>query len=126
MSRSVTICLAYLIKVNRLSLDDAYEFIKERKSNISPNFNFLGQLLRLESSIKTKFTDKLKIVETPFRAAEFLPSPRIPLESLPKNSPLPSTQTFAFSPDTITSCTGSFCFDYSVGTSSPKLLSTPT
>jgi len=126
MSRSVTICLAYLIKVDRLSLDDAYEFIKQRKSNISPNFNFLGQLLRLESSTNPTCTGKLKTVDASFSGGEFTPTQRIPLESIPQNSPLLGSKTFDFPPDSMTSCTGSFRFNCSIGANSPKLLPTPT
>lgn len=49
ISRSATICLAYLISRYRLRLDEAYEYVKKRRSIISPNFNFMGQLLNWES-----------------------------------------------------------------------------
>lgn len=49
ISRSATICLAYLISRYRLRLDEAYEYVKKRRSVISPNFNFMGQLLNWES-----------------------------------------------------------------------------
>ena len=126
MSRSVTICLSYLIRVHGFSLDGAYEFIKEKKSNISPNFNFLGQLLGLESSTKTACSGKLKAIEPPCLGGEYLPSPRFPLENLPQNSPSLTPQAFAFPSDAIASCTGSFRFSCSIGTNSPKLLPTPT
>lgn len=34
-----------------LSLNDAYDFVKRKKSNISPNFNFMGQLLDFERTL---------------------------------------------------------------------------
>lgn len=49
ISRSATICLAYLIRRYRLRLDEAYEYVKKRRSVISPNFNFMGQLLNWET-----------------------------------------------------------------------------
>ncbi|XP_028850189.1 dual specificity protein phosphatase 7-like [Denticeps clupeoides] len=44
ISWSVTVTLAYLMQSLSLSLNDAYDFVKSKKSNISPNFNFMGQL----------------------------------------------------------------------------------
>lgn len=51
ISRSATICLAYLMYTRRLRLDDAYEFVRRRRSVISPNLNFMGQLLRFEQQM---------------------------------------------------------------------------
>ena len=53
ISRSATICLAYLISRLRFRLDEAYEFVKKRRSIISPNFNFMGQLLNWETLNQT-------------------------------------------------------------------------
>ncbi|KAG8127152.1 putative Dual specificity protein [Naja naja] len=50
-SRSATICLAYLMRTNRVKLDEAFEFVKQRRSIISPNFSFMGQLLQFESQV---------------------------------------------------------------------------
>ncbi|NXV40426.1 DUS5 phosphatase, partial [Uria aalge] len=51
ISRSPTICMAYLMKTNKLRLDEAFDYIKQRRSLISPNFGFMGQLLQYESEI---------------------------------------------------------------------------
>lgn len=51
ISRSVTVTVAYLMKSHRLSLNDAYDFVKKCKPNISPNFNFMGQLLDFERTL---------------------------------------------------------------------------
>eukprot|EP00795_Rhopilema_esculentum_P002428 gene2428-18082_t len=48
VSRSSTIVIAYLMLKHSYSLNDAYDFVKAKKSNISPNFNFMQQLLDLE------------------------------------------------------------------------------
>uniref|UniRef100_H3A1W0 protein-tyrosine-phosphatase n=1 Tax=Latimeria chalumnae TaxID=7897 RepID=H3A1W0_LATCH len=42
VSRSVTVTVAYLMQKLNMSLNDAYDHVKKKKSNISPNFNFLG------------------------------------------------------------------------------------
>ncbi|NXC54477.1 DUS5 phosphatase, partial [Aleadryas rufinucha] len=51
ISRSPTICMAYLMKTKKLRLDEAFDYIKQRRSLISPNFGFMGQLLQYESEI---------------------------------------------------------------------------
>ena len=50
ISRSVTVILAYLIQHMSYSLEQAYDFVKSKKSNIQPNFSFMGQLLDFERS----------------------------------------------------------------------------
>ncbi|CAN2391259.1 MAP kinase tyrosine/serine/threonine phosphatase activity [Pristimantis euphronides] len=54
ISRSATIAIAYIMKRMDMSLDEAYRFVKEKRPTISPNFNFLGQLLDFEKEIKTQ------------------------------------------------------------------------
>jgi len=48
VSRSPTIVAAYLIARSRKSLSDAFTFIKDRRSIVAPNINFMGQLLEFE------------------------------------------------------------------------------
>ncbi|KAK1804163.1 hypothetical protein P4O66_020208 [Electrophorus voltai] len=56
ISRSATICLAYLMRTNQVRLDEAFEFVKQRRSIISPNFSFMGQLLQFESQVLASAT----------------------------------------------------------------------
>ncbi|XP_043943795.1 dual specificity protein phosphatase 6 [Protopterus annectens] len=51
VSRSVTVTVAYIMQTLNLSMNDAYDFVKMKKSNISPNFNFMGQLLDFERAL---------------------------------------------------------------------------
>lgn len=52
ISRSATIAIAYIMKRMDMTLDEAYRFVKEKRPTISPNFNFLGQLLDFEKKLK--------------------------------------------------------------------------
>ena len=67
VSRSPTIAVAYLIKNFPMSMVDAYRFVKTRRSIISPNLNFMGQLLEFEQALKRDKTLE-KIREKPENA----------------------------------------------------------
>ena len=43
--------MAYLMKTKQSHLKDAFDYIKQRRSEVSPNFSFMGQLLQSESKI---------------------------------------------------------------------------
>ena len=81
MSRSVTVILAYLMKYCHHTLDSAYEFVKQRKPNISPNFSFMGQLLEYECSLRPSPADSG--FGSPMEGHCFLSSP--PVNSLSNN-----------------------------------------
>ncbi|TNN62154.1 Dual specificity protein phosphatase 5 [Liparis tanakae] len=51
ISRSPTICMAYIMRTQQLRLDEAFDIIKQRRAVISPNFSFMGQLLQFESEV---------------------------------------------------------------------------
>uniref|UniRef100_A0A1Q3FYQ7 Putative dual specificity phosphatase n=1 Tax=Culex tarsalis TaxID=7177 RepID=A0A1Q3FYQ7_CULTA len=48
VSRSASLCLAYLIKYHRMSLKDAYNHVKARRPQIRPNVAFVKQLMEFE------------------------------------------------------------------------------
>lgn len=52
ISRSPTLAIAYVMKHLNMSSDDAYRYVKDKRPTISPNFNFLGQLLEYERQLK--------------------------------------------------------------------------
>lgn len=51
ISRSATICIAYMIRSKRIRMEEAYEYVKSRRCLISPNFNFMTQLLAFEDQV---------------------------------------------------------------------------
>jgi len=53
-SRSVTICIAYLMKRHRKSFSDAFQYVRHKRPIAEPNFSFLGQLLKYEKLINTE------------------------------------------------------------------------
>ncbi|XP_003744513.1 dual specificity protein phosphatase 8-like [Galendromus occidentalis] len=53
ISRSPTVAIAYIMRHLRLSSNDAYRYVKSKRSRISPNFNFLGQLLKYEKMLQS-------------------------------------------------------------------------
>ncbi|XP_059146684.1 dual specificity protein phosphatase 1-A-like [Physella acuta] len=52
ISRSATVCLAYLMYSRHLHLDDAYTYVKSRRHVISPNANFMMQLTQFETELR--------------------------------------------------------------------------
>ena len=57
MSRSVTVVLSYLMKYYGYTFNSAYDYVKQKKSNISPNFSFIQQLVQFESSLRSSPAD---------------------------------------------------------------------
>ncbi|XP_028315588.1 dual specificity protein phosphatase 5 [Gouania willdenowi] len=51
ISRSPTICMAYIMRTQQLRLEAAFDIIKQCRAIISPNFSFMGQLLQFESEV---------------------------------------------------------------------------
>ncbi|XP_004695105.1 PREDICTED: dual specificity protein phosphatase 8 [Condylura cristata] len=82
ISRSATIAIAYIMKTMGMSSDDAYRFVKDRRPSISPNFNFLGQLLEYERSLKLLAALQGEGAPHP-GTPEPLPGPAAPLPPLP-------------------------------------------
>lgn len=48
VSRSATICIAYLMVHKSLTLDQAFDYVQSRREIISPNLSFMQQLFEFE------------------------------------------------------------------------------
>nr|KAF6395188.1 dual specificity phosphatase 10 [Rousettus aegyptiacus] len=59
VSRSATIVIAYLMKHTRMTMTDAYKFVKGKRPIISPNLNFMGQLLEFEEDLNNGVTPRI-------------------------------------------------------------------
>lgn len=51
ISRSVTLTIAYLMAHFGMSMQDAYQYVKDKRPAISPNLNFMGQLVEFEREL---------------------------------------------------------------------------
>ncbi|ESO85488.1 hypothetical protein LOTGIDRAFT_154978 [Lottia gigantea] len=53
VSRSATITIAYILKHTKMTMTDVYKFVKGKRPIISPNFNFMGQLMEYERDLNS-------------------------------------------------------------------------
>jgi len=63
ISRSSTICLAYMMKKTEQTMEACYEKLREKRNVISPNFGFLGQLKRFESVLKQEMSPRSPVAK---------------------------------------------------------------
>jgi dual specificity MAP kinase phosphatase len=62
ISRSVTITIAYLMAYFNMSMQESYQYVKDKRPAISPNLNFMGQLVEFEKELQgTPLNIKLDI-----------------------------------------------------------------
>ena len=52
ISRSATVCIAYIMQSKKMSLKEAYKFVKSKRPIISPNLNFMGQLTEYQKTLE--------------------------------------------------------------------------
>ncbi|XP_061660286.1 uncharacterized protein si:dkey-175m17.7 [Syngnathoides biaculeatus] len=86
VSRSATIVIAYLMKHTLMTMTDAYKYVRSRRPVVSPNLNFMGQLLEFERDLNSGVTPrilmpKLDGVETQVSSTSSMPCPPPPAPS---------------------------------------------
>ncbi|CAH1261533.1 dual specificity protein phosphatase 10-like [Branchiostoma lanceolatum] len=59
VSRSATIAIGYIMKHTRMTMMDAYKFVKNKRTVISPNLNFMGQLVEYETALNIGLTPRV-------------------------------------------------------------------
>ena len=70
-SRSATIVIAYIMWKKKMTFDKAYNFVKQKRSRIYPNFGFRQQLQKFE---KLLFENIFNINNIYFKSIEWKPS----------------------------------------------------
>lgn len=52
ISRSPAIVIGFLMRYAKMTMNEAYNFVKRKRNIVSPNLNFMGQLLEYEKKLK--------------------------------------------------------------------------
>ncbi|ORX95342.1 phosphatases II [Basidiobolus meristosporus CBS 931.73] len=52
VSRSASLIIAYVMRAQRLGVNEAYDYVKSRSGSISPNMSLICQLVELEKSLQ--------------------------------------------------------------------------
>ena len=75
VSRSATVCIAYLMFKNNMFLEEAFEHVRLRRGVISPNLNFMQQLKEYETSLfggkVYEITDSVSSISTSLASVDF-------------------------------------------------------
>lgn len=59
VSRSATVVIAYLMKHTLMTMTDTYKYVRSRRPVVSPNLNFMGQLLEFERDLNSGVTPRI-------------------------------------------------------------------
>lgn len=104
ISRSATICIAYLMNEEGRGMDEAMDYIRGMRPFISPNFGFLGQLITFEKSLQL---EKASLTDSPTKQNDLSfsedsdtdsSSTQSTLEWSQLNSPVSQRQSISMSP----------------------------
>ena len=124
ISRSATICIAYLMLTEARSMNEAMEYVQSCRKCISPNFGFISQLFDYESQLKDSFTASTKTDETTLEMFDETSSDSDSMESVWSNSEM-NDNSFMFSPTSPKSGDHSF-FTVSSSQFDSSVLSSPS
>lgn len=115
ISRSATVCIAYIMYLKKLSLEDAYSFVKSKRSVIAPNLNFMRQLLDFEAQLENEGLNLKSDVQVPkavISPLSFSTTARSTTSPI-TCSPLSCSCTLTCSPRNFPTPRGSNVFDFS-------------
>lgn len=124
ISRSATICIAYLMLTEARSMEEAMEYVRSCRRCISPNFGFIAQLFEYEAELKSSFTASTKTDETTLEMINETSSDSDSMESVWSNSEM-NDNSFMFSPTSPRSGEHSF-FTVSSSQFDSSVLSSPS
>ncbi|KAK9890845.1 hypothetical protein WA026_012191 [Henosepilachna vigintioctopunctata] len=86
ISRSVTITVAYLMRKCSLNLNDAFNLVRSRKSNIAPNFHFMKQLHDFERDLKLNISSQsIQLFKEKMRQEQISHGEKIEKQQKPKS-----------------------------------------
>ena len=54
MSRSASLCIAYFMRHHNMTMDEAFQFVKEKRPIIHPNPGFVRQLKQFEAKLHNR------------------------------------------------------------------------
>ncbi|XP_067130311.1 dual specificity protein phosphatase 21-like isoform X1 [Centruroides vittatus] len=63
-SRSATLCIVYLMKYQKMSLKEAFHFLKSHRPVVRPNTNFFNQLVKYEEKLFGRTSVKMVEVQS--------------------------------------------------------------
>ncbi|CAG0904213.1 unnamed protein product [Darwinula stevensoni] len=89
ISRSPSVAIAYIMMKQGLSWEEAYRIVKSKRATISPNFNFLGQLMEFERHLQRE--NKLKRPSNPIPSTPSCGVPRSLSLSFAPSTAVPAT-----------------------------------
>ena len=121
MSRSASLCIAYFMKYHKMSREDAYQFVRQKRPIICPNPGFNMQLRDYEAKLKFRSSGiKRKFEESQFSYAEYeeiVAFEVMDFDSLPKLKPRPKPRIMkpkVFVPDPTQGETGLIAQSYTI------------